>query len=647
MKKLLFTLPFIFFCLLCQAQDSPKKDSLLKLLPGAKDDSTRIMVLIKVSSLYATDNFDSSLLYMNKAKDLAANKGVTSCDPFINTSFAEYYYYNNDFNKSKEYALKNITIAEKGGNNKLLAKTYNNLAAIYNHFGNYKSAIDYALKCLALSEKTKDSASFPVRYLTASNTYYNLKQYDRSIYYSKKAIEFGNEFNNTFAVMMGLNNLAASYSDKHKIDSAIHFYSKQFDLAQKEDDVVNKIYALINLCYNYYLNNDLPHIEKYGSMLSAIESEMPDKKLIAEISNVRALRLILNKQYSSAKTELDNGIALAIREKAESALGNLYRSYARLYYAQNKFKEAETYSYKYDSLQSASNIRELNFYMEDLAIQYETEKKENKLKLQQTRLMQKNNLIYFLASGVIALLLISLFAYRNYTNRQKFNQAKIDELKKEKLLTATEAVLKGEEQERGRLAKDLHDGLGGMLSGIKHLLSSMKGNLIMTPDNTQAFERSIDMLDSSIREMRRVAHNLMPEMLVKYGLDTALKEFCNEITGSGVTKANYQSIDIDNASIDQTAAVAVYRIVQELVNNAIKHGKANEVLVQLHLLQQEKLLTLTVEDNGTGFDVNLLNGSKGAGWRNVQSRVDFLKGKLDVQSAPGRGTSVLIEINIG
>jgi len=647
MKKLLFTLPFIFFCLLCQAQDSPKKDSLLRLLPGAKDDSTRIMVLIKVSSLYATDNFDSSLLYMNKAKDLAASKGVTSCDPFINTAFAEYYYYNNDFNKSKEYALKNITIAEKRENNKLLAKTYNNLAAIYNHFGNYKSAIDYALKCLALSEKTKDSASFPVRYLTASNTYYNLKQYDRSIYYSKKAIEFGNEFDNTFAVMMGLNNLAASYSDKHKIDSAIHFYSKQFDLAQREDDVVNKIYALINLCYNYYLNNDLPHVEKYGSMLSAIESEMPDKKLISEISNVRALRLILNKQYSSAKTQLDSGIALAIREKAESALGNLYRSYARLYYAQNKFKEAETYSYKYDSLQSASNIRELNFYMEDLAIQYETEKKENKLKLQQTRLTQKNNLIYFLASGVIALLLISLFAYRNYTNRQKFNQAKIDELKKEKLLTATEAVLKGEEQERGRLAKDLHDGLGGMLSGIKHLLSSMKGNLIMTPDNTQAFERSIDMLDSSIREMRRVAHNLMPEMLVKYGLDTALKEFCNEITGSGVTKANYQSIDIDNASIDQTAAVAVYRIAQELVNNAIKHGKADEVLVQLHLLQQEKLLALTVEDNGTGFDVNLLNESKGAGWRNVQSRVDFLKGKLDVQSAPGRGTSVLIEINIG
>ena len=239
-----------------------------------------------------------------------------------------------------------------------------------------------------------------------------------------------------------------------------------------------------------------------------------------------------------------------------------------------------------------------------------------------------------------------MLAYRNYRHRQKIQQAKIDELQTEKLLTATEAVLKGEEQERSRLAKDLHDGLGGMLSGIKHSLSTMKENLIMTPGNAQAFERSIDMLDSSIREMRRVAHNMMPEMLLKYGLNTALREFCNEITHSGISTINYQSVDMDNAAVEQTAAVAIYRIAQELVNNAIKHGHASEVLVQLHLSQQEKLLVLTVEDNGKGMDAGVLNQSTGIGWKNIQSRVDFLQGRLDVQSQPGNGTSVMIEITI-
>ena len=112
------------------------------------------------------------------------------------------------------------------------------------------------------------------------------------------------------------------------------------------------------------------------------------------------------------------------------------------------------------------------------------------------------------------MLIISLLLIRNYKNKQELQQRRITELETEKQLTATEDVLKGEEKERTRLAKDLHDGLGGMLSGIKHSLNAMKGNLVMTPENHQAFERSMDMLDSSIREMRRVAHNMMPEALV-------------------------------------------------------------------------------------------------------------------------------------
>lgn len=174
----------------------------------------------------------------------------------------------------------------------------------------------------------------------------------------------------------------------------------------------------------------------------------------------------------------------------------------------------------------------------------------------------------------------------------------------------------------------------------------MKGNLVMTPDNARAFERSIDMLDSSIQEMRRVAHNMMPEILLKYGLDTALKEFCTEIDRSGVLHVTYQPAGVTNTTLEQTQAVTIYRIVQELVSNAIKHASARNVLVQVHRLEQEKLLAITVEDDGKGFDTNLLNRSGGIGWKNIQNRVEFLKGRLDIQSAPGKGTSVMIELTI-
>jgi signal transduction histidine kinase len=240
------------------------------------------------------------------------------------------------------------------------------------------------------------------------------------------------------------------------------------------------------------------------------------------------------------------------------------------------------------------------------------------------------------------MLIIGGLIYRNYRQKQKLQQQRINELETEKQLMAAEAVMKGEDKERSRIAKDLHDGLGGMLSGIKHSFQHMKDNLVMTPDNQQAFERSMDMLDSSIKELRRVAHNMMPEALVKFGLDVALKDFCNSVNQSGAVELTYESFGLEKISLDQQTAISIYRMVQELVNNTLKHAAASKAIVQISKTADG--LTITVEDDGHGFDTQILQSTKGMGWSNLQSRIDYLKGKLNVQSAPGKGTSVLIEI---
>jgi len=263
--------------------------------------------------------------------------------------------------------------------------------------------------------------------------------------------------------------------------------------------------------------------------------------------------------------------------------------------------------------------------------------------LQDAQLRGKTILNYLLVGTGAGLLIILLLSYRTYTQKRKLQQQRITELEAEKQLTATEAVLKGEEQERTRLAKDLHDGLGGMLSGIKYSFTTMKGNLVMTPENHQAFERSMDMLDSSIREMRRVAHNMMPEALIRFGLNTALNDFCNDINQSGALIISYQSIGLEGVSIDQTTSITLYRIVQELINNTMKHAKATTSIVQLTISNGQ--LSLTVEDDGKGFDTTILNTNKGIGWVNIKNRVEFLKGKLDITSKEGEGTSVHIELN--
>jgi signal transduction histidine kinase len=142
---------------------------------------------------------------------------------------------------------------------------------------------------------------------------------------------------------------------------------------------------------------------------------------------------------------------------------------------------------------------------------------EKDKQIQSLSIRQKSSLNYILVGSLAAVSLMSFLLYRNYRQKQKLQQQKFVELEKDKQLTVVEAMLKGQEEERSRLAKDLHDGLGGLLSGVKYSLNNMKDNLIVTPDNMAVFERSLDMIDTSIKELRRVAHNMMPEMLIKFG----------------------------------------------------------------------------------------------------------------------------------
>jgi two-component system NarL family sensor kinase len=285
-------------------------------------------------------------------------------------------------------------------------------------------------------------------------------------------------------------------------------------------------------------------------------------------------------------------------------------------------------------------LEELNFYAEDLEAKYETEKKEAQIKLQQASIKQKNTLNYILISSAGGLLIISLLSYRNYRNRQKLQQQRISELETEKQLLATQSLLKGQEDERSRLAKDLHDGLGGLLSGVKLQLGAMKGNLILSEEHGHAFNNALNKLDDSISEMRRVAHNMMPEALINLGLEQALNDYCDGLSASQPFTINCEFYGLEQR-MEPSIEIVVYRIVQELLNNAVKHANATIILAQV--IRRENNLAITIEDNGKGFDTAQLDKMRTAGLRNIYSRVNYLHGQIDIQSVPDKGTSVHID----
>ncbi len=557
-----------------------------------------------------------------------------------------YYYY--------KLALKTAT----GNNNRyLMGGTEFNLGNIKYWKGEYDSCLYYFLRAAKifedpglLNDKTVDEKALDMRksdlYGNLSTVFNTLKNTDKAHEYVEKAIAISKKYKSesgadAYAYYMTLK--ADISSDEESLRILLEVLP-QLEKGGLDKGIVRNTYH--NISSDYFNLGRIDSAALFAQKSMKLAEQLNMRMHLSGSHWLLARIAVHEKRHAEAERHVKAAGAFFENTEDPEELCNYYSLLSTLRYAQGRYREAYDYNKQYhrinDSLVRSAVVRE-SFERE---ARYQTTEKEATIRLQQARLKQTNTLNYILAGAAAALLAIASLGYRNYRHRQKLQQAKIDELETEKQLAATEAILKGEEQERTRLAKDLHDGLGGMLSGIKYSFQNMKENLILTPENAQAFERSLDMLDSSIREMRRVAHNMMPEMLVKYGLNVALKEFCNEIDRSSAIRTTYQSIGMEDTVLEQTKAVAVYRIVQELVNNAIKHAAAAHVLVQVHASEPDNLLAVTVEDDGKGFDTGLLHRAEGIGWSNIRNRVDFLKGKIDVHSGPDNGTSVLMEVTL-
>jgi signal transduction histidine kinase len=168
---------------------------------------------------------------------------------------------------------------------------------------------------------------------------------------------------------------------------------------------------------------------------------------------------------------------------------------------------------------------------------------------------------------------------------------------------------------------------------------NMKGNAIITREAIDMYDHALSLLDTSIKELRHVAHNLMPETLFKYGLKQTLSDFCDGV-GAGAIKVSFAFYGIEKR-YDEKLEIASYRIIQELVNNTIKHAEATEIAIQL--VSEDERLSITVQDNGKGIDLEAQNLSKGKGLANIRSRVASFGGHFDLSSEHGKGTEAIIE----
>jgi two-component system NarL family sensor kinase len=567
-------------------------------------------------------NPDSSFYFAQKSLDLSLSISSAKYISLAYQSLGRCYIIKEDFGKATNYFLEALKIEESRKDSKRIAELNDNLGYIYYLMENFKKSLDYYTISLEIFEKNKDTLNLANTISHIGNLHSSrefcekrtekqkIEDNNIALSYHEKALHLLEKIGNTAGIISVYNNLGVDYNNLQQPGKAVIYFTKAYDYYKSTENWNGIIQVMTNLGRSYCQLKQFEKSEKY----------------------------FLESINESIKRNLTEGIQF------------IYEELSYTYDQAGEYKKARDYYVKYMIVRYSVYNNEKSKQIFELETRYQTEKKEKEILALNLKEKKQSQFIYILVSIILLILLTALYIiFRIRTKRKiaeqtiQLKEQRISELKKEHQLLSTQLVLEGEETERKRIARDLHDGLGGLLSGVKMSFNSVKGNLVLTGKTVKDFDTAIEMLDTSIKELRRVAHNMMPEGLVKFGLKEALADFCETLNSSLSMKVKFQFFG-EFIRIEQKLEIGVYRIVQELVNNALKHAEAEEIIVQM--VQEPVRLSIIVQDNGKGFDIKSLDKASGIGLSGVRTRIDALNGRIDIYSESGKGSEFTIEFQL-
>ena len=362
---------------------------------------------------------------------------------------------------------------------------------------------------------------------------------------------------------------------------------------------------------------------------------------------------LVKNRLDSAFSYLSKAAALAKQANSMDVYYHICQQISLYYERTGNFTKAYQYLQEYTKLNDSIIVEETRRYSAQLEAMYESNKKETEIIRLKNIELEKNIALrnrsnYLYTAGGIMLLLGTMFYFRtkNYRTKEKLlqkekvlQQEQIKFLEKQQQVVSLQSMINGQETERTRIAKDLHDGLGGLFSTIKMYFSSLLHER-QELKSSEVFSKSYSLIDTASDEVRRIAHNMMPEVLIKLGLVQAIQDLCSNISAGKIIQVQLQAYGMDKRLATSTE-IMLYRIIQELLNNIMKHAHATEAILQFN--NDGHRLMVTVEDNGRGFDMFEKNEEKHAGLDTIRSRVHYLNGNISIESHKETGTTVMME----
>lgn len=631
--------------------DSPinkiKSDSLKRLIAGAPDNALKVLRLLEISHLQG---------------------GLEK--------------------SSNTFALKALSLAKKIHFSQGIASAYHLIGVNYEQKSDYKTAIKYYLKAIELSETDPYGTNSSHFYATLLNLYFYLADYPKAMETINREIGVAEKINDKRRIAHSNNILGWIYFKQENFKEAEKYYDLYINNAKELKDSVllahalgeaadvylrkknfiqskNTLFTTIKICNNLLVNPGNQNVNQINAWVlqykcKALYRLGKTYKLIGELQkalnySLEAIKFATTnsttkydlasyyinagdvyremKEFEKALPYLTYGLNISKEIQHRENTMNAAESLSQTYALQHKYDSAFFFYKLFVGIKDSTINNETKANIAAIQGQFDVEKKDKEIARQQ----QIRNI---LIGGFIFILILILLLYNSYRLTQKNKDQLIYNRQQNELFNA---IVSTQDRERKRIAQDIHDSLGSVLSAAKLKLSSLEeSKKPFSGDQLEKYQTTLILLNEASTELRNISHNIMPATLSKLGLVAAIRNLVDKISTNTGLHISFTAYKLEER-LEETVEVSIYRIVLELINNIVKHARATKSSIQL--VRYPAYINLMIEDDGKGFNKEEVSDEKkGIGLGNILSRVEYLKGTMEIDSSPGKGTTFIVEI---
>ncbi len=631
----------MFFCAVANAQQKNAAHIIDSVWSLKKDDTEKIYIIQDYAfkdALHADSEIFAYRNVLNEKVDGKTSAPYVKLQSMTNNIFGTYFMYTGKYDSAEQYYGRNLPLGSKYNNKLIVAKAYNNLGNLANHKSNYEQAVDYFQKAVKYAEEINDTGLLASTLGNIANSYVRLKQLDKGILTLNKAIPLAETRHDKRLMANLYNSMATAYGELKNDTLELAYQMKSYKIYKETNNTKGLGTASLNMGGVYLKLRKLDSALQYITESIGYEKKIDDLENLAESYQYLCDIYLKSNKLKQAVSANDSGIYFCQITGDKNLLASTYRLRAEILFSMTDYKSAYEYLNKFRVLNDSIFNKDISARVAEMETKYETAKKEEKI-AQQELAISKQKIVSYSIAGLLLLLSVSGYSY--YHRSALKQKARLNEEIHHQQNLATKAVLEAEENERNRIASDLHDGVGQTMTAAKMNLSAIESRLSFAgKEDEQLFKTVINLIDSGCKEVRTVSHNMMPNTLIKAGLSAAIKEFVNHLD-SRVIKVQLYTEGLDK-HIEPSTENVLYRVVQECVNNVIKHSGANHLDISLE--KDSQGISVTIEDNGKGFDITNKANQNGLGLKNIETRIKYLNGTVEWSSAPGKGTIVAIHV---